>query len=102
MLTLEVIVLQSFHSTPCLPPSGGLHVHPWRCGEHLREPANGLALQNLAGGAQPAGAVLGAATEGLPPPPPPLYHAAAQPGPHTRTDRAAEMTKARQRSRTAG
>lgn len=64
---------------------GWLHVHPWWCGEHPWEQENWLSVQDLADCAQPVGAMLGEAPQGLSPPFFTPHHAAAQPGPHTGT-----------------
>lgn len=75
---------------------GWLHVHPWWCGEHPWEQENWLSVQDLADCAQPVGAMLGEAPQGLSPPFFTPHHAAAQPGPHTGTHWTFEIDLAEQ------
>ena len=69
-------------SFPSAPP-GRVHVRARRGGQPVGEPENGLPVQGVAGGAQPPGAHLGEASEGLPSPAPALHPPAAQAGTHT-------------------
>lgn len=75
-----------FSITSLSPPSplpGWLYVCAWWSGEHVREQEDWVSVQGVASGAQPAGADLGEAAQGLPSPGSALLPAASQPGPHT-------------------
>lgn len=57
-----------------------MHVRPRRSRQHLWESKNRLLVQGVAGGAQPAGNVLGETAENLPPPGSAVQPSAAGPG----------------------
>lgn len=61
---------------------GWLHVHPRWCGEHPWEQEDWLSVQNLARCSQPAGALLGAASQIVSPPDFSPHLSSVQPGPH--------------------
>lgn len=75
----------------CSLSSGRLHVHPWWCCQHVWEPKDCLFVQSVAGCAQPAGIDLGKTAENLSSLGPAVHTAAAQPGPDTHTNSAAQI-----------
>lgn len=83
---------------PCNSPlssPGWLHVRSRRGGQHPRKQTDWLALQNVAGGAQPAGTVVGEAPRLLPSPSHALQSSAFAPRTDAGTRRATKMRPSR-------
>lgn len=74
-----------------LSPAGWLYVRPRRCRQHVREQEDGLFVQSVVGGAQPAGTDLGETAESFPSRSPAVHASAAQPGTDTHTNSAAQI-----------
>lgn len=68
-----------------------MHVRPRRSRQHVWESKDRLPVQSVAGGAQPAGNVLGETTENLPSHSPAVHPSAAQPGTDAHANPAAQI-----------
>lgn len=74
-----------------LSPAGWLYVRPRRCRQHVREQEDGLSVQSVVGGAEPARTDLGETAENFPSRSPAVHASAAQPGNDTHTNSEAQI-----------